>query len=461
MQKCYVIDTNVLLHSPNAIFAFNEHLVVIPEVVIEELDRFKKEGSERGASSRYISRVIDKFRLTGNLLEGVKLNNLGGTLRIEANHLTTEMPAYWEKGKNDNRILQVCKGLMESGNTAILVSRDTNMRVKASILKVPAEDFRNDKVASIEQQYTGRQTVYAPGNVIDGFYTEDTNYILPEKLLAYDENAGVLIPAAFVANQFLLIKSTDNERHTALGRFDGQKIVQLRYRNRNPFGITPRNIGQIFLQECLMMSGQEAPLVIVKGPAGTAKTFYSLAVGLHNLMDCHPKDYHHLLICRPHCMMDEGLGFLPGTEEEKLEPYMRSIKDNLFTIMSNNTPTESKDVAQVEDTVNMLFEKHIIQTEALAYQRGRSLNRYWVIFDEMQNSTPRQIKAVLTRSGYGTKTILLGDPAQIDNPLLDSQSNGLSYASEKMIGSSLCFQVTMLPEECERSPLAAEAAVRL
>lgn len=461
MSKCYVLDTNVLLHSPNSIFAFSEHTVVIPEVVIEELDRFKKENSERGAHSRQVSRLIDRFRLTGNLLEGVQLNEFGGILRLEANHLHTVMPPYWDKEKGDNRILQVCKGLTESGHTAILVSRDTNMRVKAAILEIAAEDFRNDKVAVIEQQYTGRQTVYASSETIDGFYSDDCHYIKPENLMVYDEQAGLVTPAAFITNQFLVIKSTDKDRHTALGRFDGQKIVHLRYRSRNPFGVNPRNVGQIFLQECLMMSAKEAPLVIIKGPAGTAKTFFSLAVGLHNIMECRPKDYHHLLICRPHYMLDEGLGYLPGTEAEKLEPYMRSVKDNLFTLMSGQNLTEDKEVAQVEDTVNMMFEKRIIQAEALAYQRGRSLNKYWVIFDEMQNSTPRQAKAVLTRSGYGTKTILLGDPAQIDNPLLDSQSNGLSYASEKMIGSALCFQVTMLPEECERSPLAAEAAMRL
>lgn len=461
MTKCYVLDTNVLLHSPNSIFAFNEHTIVIPEVVIEELDRFKKESSERGANSRHVSRIIDKFRLEGNLLEGVKLNEFGGILRLAANHLSTSMPSHWDREKGDNRILQVCKGLVESGQTAILVSRDTNMRVKAAILEIPAEDFKNDKVATIDQQYTGRQIVYASSEVINEFHGDDNRLLDPERLRTYDESAVLLAPATFVTNQFLLIKSTDNDKHSALGRFDGQKVVHLRYRNRNPFGVTPRNVGQIFLQECLMMSAKEAPLVIIKGPAGTAKTFYSLAVGLHNILDCRPKDYHHLLICRPHYMLDEGLGYLPGSESEKLEPYMRAIKDNLFTLMSGQSLTEDKDIASVEDTVNMMFEKRIIQAEALAYQRGRSLNKYWVIFDEMQNSTQRQAKAVLTRSGYGTKTILLGDPAQIDNPLLDSRSNGLSYSSEKMIGSKLCFQVTMLPEECERSPLAAEAAVRL
>lgn len=461
MAKCYVLDTNVLLYSPASIFAFSEHMVVIPEVVVEELDRFKNEASERGANSRQVSRLIDKLRLQGNLLEGVELNQEGGILRLESNHLHTEMPAHWERDKADNRILQVCKGMMEGGYQTILVSRDTNMRVKATILEVQAEDFRSDKVAKIDRQYTGRATVYTSSEIINQFHKDDGNWLLPEQLSSYNEDSGLITPVSLVTNQFLVIRSTDNDRHTALGRFDGRKVVHLRYRNRNPFGVTPRNVGQIFMQECLMMSAEEAPLVIIKGPAGTAKTFYSLAVGLYKCMDVRPREYHHILICRPHAMLDEGLGFLPGSEAEKLEPYMRSIKDNLFTLMADNSLVEEKEVSQAEDTVNMLFDKRVIQTEALAYQRGRSLQKYWVMFDEMQNSTPRQAKAVLTRSGQGTKIIMLGDPAQIDNPLLDSQSNGLSYAGEKMMGSKLCFQVTMLPEECERSPLAAEAAIRL
>ncbi len=461
MSKYYVLDTNVLLHSPNALFAFNEHVVVIPEVVIEELDRFKKEATERGANSRQVSRIIDKLRTQGNLLEGVPINEEGGMLQLESNHTSTVMPSYWERDKADNRILQVCKGLAETNHQTILVSRDTNMRVKASILKLQAEDFRNDKVADIDDQYTGRATVYTSTETINYFYKDDANYIAPGDLKIFDEASSSLTAPILVPNQFLVIKSVDNDRHTALGRFDGQKVVQLKYRNRNPFGVTPRNVGQIFMQECLMMSAHDAPLVIIKGPAGTAKTFYSLAVGLYKNMELKPREYHHILICRPNTLLDDGIGFLPGTEAEKIEPYMRSIKDNLFTLLSGPSATDDKDISRVEETVNMLFDNRIIQTEALAYQRGRSLAKYWVIFDEMQNSTPRQAKAVLTRSGPGTKIIMLGDPAQIDNPLLDSQSNGLSYASEKMIGSKLCFQVTLQPDECERSPLAAEAARRL
>jgi len=465
MKKYYVLDTNVLLHSPHALYAFSEHTVVIPEVVIEELDKFKKESSDRGANSRQISRIIDDLRTKGNLLQGVPLTPTGGILILEANHTATKMPTHWDERNPDNRILQISKGLTESGKTTILVSRDTNMRVKAATLNIHAEDFRNDKVSRIDKQYTGRMTAYTSSLIIDDFHKDPNQSISPESLQAFDPDIAALTEAKFVTNQFLLIKSTDNDQHAALGRFDGEKIVQLRHQKQTPFGVTPKNIGQIFMQECLMMSAKEAPLVILKGISGTAKTFYSLAVGLHNYMETKPRPYQHLLICRPNAMLDEGIGYLPGTEAEKIEPYMRAIKDNLFTLLAgsnfSHSSNEEKDFLETEDTVNMLFEKRIIQTEALAYQRGRSLQNYWVIFDEMQNATPRQTKAVLTRPGLGTKIVLLGDPAQIDHPLLDSQSNGLSYASEKMMGSKLCFQVTMLPEECERSPLAAEAAMRL
>lgn len=461
MNKCYVIDTNVLLHSPNAIFTFNEHTVIIPEVVLEELDRFKSESSERGANSRQVSRIMDKLRTTGNLLQGVSLNPQGGILQIETNHLDAKLPANWREKRADNRILQVCKGLAEKHFYPILVSRDTNMRVKAAILNISAEDFRNEKVASIQDQYTGRATIYTTSENINNFHQNPLNVIDPALLFTYDENSQTLTGCSFETNQFLLICSTDNDRHTALGRFDGEKVVHLRHHQHKPFGVIPRNVGQIFMQECLMMNASEAPLVIIKGPAGTAKTFYSLAVGLHQHFDCRPRQYNHILICRPNIPMDEDIGFLPGSEMDKVSPFMRGVRDNLFTLMNGNALEDPKELMQAEDTVQLLFDKHTIQTEALAFQRGRSLQKYWVILDEMQNSTPRQAKGVLTRPGLGTKIILLGDPAQIDHPYLDSQSNGLVYASEKMRGSKLCFQVTLQHDECERSPLAAEAAIRL
>ena len=461
MSKYYVLDTNVLLHSPVAVFAFNEHVVVIPEVVLEELDKFKSEPAERGANSREVSRILDGLRQQGNLLSGVPINEAGGILRIESNHTAVRIPTHWPTDRPDNRILQICRGLIDSGNVTVLVSRDTNLRVKSAILGIPAEDFRNEKVGNLQDQYTGRIEVYSDSAAIDEFYEDDVNGIDPRALYTYDEEKSSLSPADLTINQFVHIRAADNERQSALGRFDGKRVVHLRYRDSNPFGVVPRNAGQLFMQECLMADPSEAPLVIIKGMAGTAKTFYALAVGLHKCMDKRPRDYNHMLICRPNVPMDEDIGFLPGSESEKIGPYMRGIRDNLFTLMSGHKMTEQKDIEQVEETVQMLFERRIIQTEALAYQRGRSLQKYWMILDEMQNSTPRQAKGVITRPGLGTKIILLGDPAQIDHPYLDSQTNGLVYAAEKMRGSRLCFQVTLTADECERSPLAAEAAMRL
>jgi len=459
--KHYVLDTNVLLHSPRAIFTFSEHTIVIPEVVLEELDRFKSEPNDRGANSREVSRIIDQLRSQGKLIDGVSLNDEGGILRIAINHLETPLPPHWDRLKADNRILQVCRGLSDEGQQVVLVSRDTNMRVKADMLDITAEDFRNEKVAKIEDQYTGRADVYTTSDDINQFHGDAANFLSVGDLRIFDESTHNMLEPVLTTNQFLVIHSVDNDRHTALGRFDGSKVVRLKYLDHNPFGVIPRNVGQIFMQESLMLGADEAPLVIIKGPAGTAKTFYSLAVGLHRFMDCRPRDYHHVLICRPNVPMDEDIGYLPGSEQEKIDPYMRAVRDNLFTLMAGHSITESKEIEQVEDTVQMLFEKRVIQTEALAYQRGRSLQRYWMILDEMQNSTPRQAKGVITRPGIGTKIVLLGDPEQIDHPFLDSRTNGLVYASEKMKGSKFCFQVTLTYDECERSPLAAEAAIRL
>lgn len=460
-MKYYVLDTNVLLHSSRALYLFNEHFVILPEVVLEEIDKFKTEATERGANSREVSRIIDRLLQQGNLLTGIVVNDDGGILRVETNHLTTEMPPHLDMKKPDNRILQVCKGLAEQGCKVVLVSRDTNLRVKASILNIVAEDFRNDKVSEVDKQYTGRAVVYAPSSALDEFHAGDRAVLDPAELHMFDEESNELVTASLSTNQFLLIRSTENDRHTALGRFDGKAVVHLRYHKQTPFGLVPRNVGQIFVQECLLMSAEEAPLVILKGPAGTAKTLYSLGVGLHKMMECRSLEYHHLLICRPNVPMDEDIGFLPGSEAEKISPFMRGVRDNLFTLMNSKECEDLRELTQTEDSVQMLFDNHVIQTEALAFQRGRSLQKYWMILDEMQNSTPRQAKGVITRPGIGTKIIIVGDPAQIDHPYLDSQSNGLVYASEKMRGSKLCYQVTLTHDECERSPLAAEAAMRL
>jgi len=284
-MKHYVLDTSVLLHSPNALFAFNEHVVVLPEVVLEELDHFKSESSDRGVNSRQVSRIIDSLLAAGNLLDGVPINDHGGILKIETTHLSTRMPEYWDHSRADNRILQVCKGLSEINRNVILVSRDTNMRVKAAILNIQAEDFRNDKVPDVEEQYSGRAVVYASSAVINAFHGDDAGHIDPAGLYTFDERSNTLLPVSLSVNEFVLICSTDNDQHKALGRFDGRSVVHLRYHKRSPFGVVPRNVGQIFMQECLMMSAEEAPLVIIKGLSLLVvfckKIFINIHMGLH------------------------------------------------------------------------------------------------------------------------------------------------------------------------------------
>ena len=210
-----------------------------------------------------------------------------------------------------------------------------------------------------------------------------------------------------------------------------------------------------------MTGAAEAPLVIVKGMAGTAKTFYSLAVGLHAMLEQDQPPYRRILISRPNVHFDDDIGFLPGDEGEKIAPLLRPVIDNLELLVDQNEDERFADEVSLSGKVEELFDRDIVSAQALNFIRGRSVAKTYLIIDEAQNLTPRQAKGIITRAGIGTKIILLGDPNQIDNPLLDERTNGLSYASEHMKGSPLCFQVSLTAEECERSALATDAVRRL
>ncbi|WHH57003.1 PhoH family protein [Petroclostridium sp. X23] len=458
MKKTYVLDTNVLLQSPQALQSFGNNIVVLPEVVLEELDKFKKESNELGANARYVARYLDKLREKGRLSDGVSLEN-GGIIKVEMNHYHVELPKSWDKYSCDNRILQVCKGLKEDGHSVFLITKDIFERIKGDIVDVIAQDFFNEQVQKYEEQYTGRIEVYTHPDKINEFYSNHKP-IKAEDVMVYASESKPTIPDLEV-NQFMIIHSFNNSKQTALGRFDGKEIRPLNYLNINPFGVNPRNAGQKFMQEALFADADRVPLVIVKGPAGTAKTFYALAVGLHKILEERDKIYRKILVFRPNVMMDEELGFLPGTEEEKIAPFMRPIRDNLEVLIDNDDERRYSNEKELKDKVDELFDRKIITSEAIAYLRGRSLNRHWVIIDEAQNLTPKQVKGIITRAGMGTKIILLGDPHQIDHPFLDERTNGLCYAAEKMKGSKLCCQITLSEDECERSPLAYEAATRM
>lgn len=235
--------------------------------------------------------------------------------------------------------------------------------------------------------------------------------------------------------------------------------------NDRPFGVKARNVGQRFMHEALLLDAQTAPLVLVKGTAGTAKTFYAMAAGLEMVLE--QGVYHKILVCRPNAQFDEDIGFLPGNEQEKISPLLRPIIDNLEILFEKEDDykkdRKEKNNAEndLKNRIDYLFDTGVIIAEAMNFMRGRSIKNTYLVIDEAQNLSPRQVKGIITRVGEGTKVVLLGDPEQIDHPLLDSRTNGLSYAAERMKGSPLCVQLTMLSEECERSALALDAARRM
>lgn len=246
-----------------------------------------------------------------------------------------------------------------------------------------------------------------------------------------------------------------------LGRVENGRIVPLTFKKSKPYGVSPKNAGQYFLQEALMQTAEKAPLVIVKGMAGTAKTFYTLAVGLEKVLNNPTGEYRRILISRPNAQFDADIGFLPGDEQEKISPLMRPVIDNLEQLIDSNEERRYEDERELKGKVEEIFDRGLIQAEALNFIRGRSIVKTYLIIDEAQNMTPGQVKGIITRAGAGTKIVLLGDPCQIDRPFLDERTNGLSYASERMKGSPLCWQITMTADECERSALAADAVKRL
>ena len=457
MVKIYVIDTNVLLDAPYAIESFEDNEVILPLAVLEELDHFKKADGEIGVNARKVIRYLEQQRQKGELTKGVPLET-GGTLQVEKNFVDVLLPEDLSADTMDNRILKVCIGLSGSREEqVILVTKDILLRIKAQILGLEAENFITDQVLEHENQYTGRCEVYVPEELFKNFKKKgvpaDQVYILKED----GENQ---VPG-LEENQFVILRADQSAKKTQLGRVENGIIRKLEYRKQSPYGISPRNAGQYFLQEALMQPADKAPLVIVKGMAGTSKTFYSLAVGLEKMLNHPTGEYRRILVCRPNAQFDDDIGFLPGDEQEKISPLMRPIIDNLEQLIDSSEEERYQDEELLRGKLDEIFAREIIQAEALNFIRGRSIVKTYLIIDEAQNTTPDQIKGIITRAGKDTKIILLGDPNQIDRPFLDERTNGLSYASEHMKGSPLCWQITMAAEECERSALAMEAVRRL
>jgi len=436
-SRVYVLDTNVLLYDPKALFVFDEHDVVIPMTVIEEIDRFKKDLNETGRNARTISRYLDKLRERGSLRSGVELHG-GGRLRVDYVTHDPNLPITWGPETNDNRILRSVVRLAEDHDVA-LVTRDTNMRLKCDALGVSAEDYQNARI-SVDEQYTGLRDLLVSPDLIDRVYADGH-----VDLEALDS------PQAS-PQEFLHLKADDGTNKSAMVRVDrrrGRANKVGSYRE-GVWGIFARNREQLFALDLLL--DDDLSLVTINGVAGTGKTLLAIAAGLQRVCDDHA--YRKLLVSRPIFPLGRDIGFLPGDIGEKLNPWMKPIFDNLELLLS--TRQEHTSGSDKEPEYAYLLDQKIIEVEPLTYIRGRSIPRQYLVVDEAQNLTPHEIKTVLTRAGEGTKVVMTGDPGQIDNPYVDAMSNGLTYCIERFKDADIVGHITL--RKGERSPLAELAA---
>ncbi len=437
MVKIYVLDTNVLIHDPKSIFNFEENEVVIPIYVIEEIDKLKKDQSQLGASARIVARKIDKLREGGKLSEGVALEN-GGKLRVEIAGAVDTLPESLREDVMDNRILAVAKHLKEiqKESEVILVTKDINMRIKSDSMGIEVEDYETDSV-NIGELYSGVEELVISDNIIDRYY--DKGYI---------EVTDIGYNGKIYPNQFFDLVSTDNVKKQALGiyREDSRRIEKLIHSEEKIWGVKGRNREQKYALEILM--DKNIKVVTLVGKAGTGKTLLALAAGLEQVVE--KGIYKKMFVARPIMPMGRDIGFLPGSEKEKLRPWVQPIYDNFDFLAGNKGNDESeKIVAQLEN-------KGLLKIEALTYIRGRSIPAGFMIIDEAQNLTPHEIKTIVTRAGEETKIVFTGDPYQIDNPYLDANSNGLTYLAEKFKNETISGHVTLI--KGERSRLAEIAA---
>ncbi len=435
MKKIYVLDTNVLLQTPQALLGFSDNTIVIPEAVLEELDNKKRDPDpEIRANVRWVARFMDKLRAKGKLDEGVELEN-GGTLKVELNCVNVELPPSWVQSKMDNRILAVAKSKKETGECPVaIVTRDIFLRIKADIIGIPAQDYHNEQVVDLPDQYTGWEEASVSNDKIDEIYSQKKIPWKPFK------------PP--ISNKYFILKGVT--KGSALARYSSESLVLLN--DLSNFYSFKLDTMQRFAREAL--ENDSIPLVTISGATGSGKTMLALGIGINKI----ETGYRRMLICRPTVSMGEDLGFLPGTEQDKIAPYMRPIYDNLEQLL-DSSPDRYKDEKQLDGKVNYLFMTRKVVMEAIAYLQGRSLVKQWVLIDEAQNLTPKQAKGIITRAGEGTKIVLVGDPGQINQPYLDSRTNGLSWVIETMKGSDLYAHVCLT--DTKRSPLATEAAARM
>ncbi len=435
-MKNYILDTTVLFYDSQALFKFEDNNVIIPITVIEDVDHFKKDLTETGRNARQTSRYLDELRKSGTLTKGVKLDN-GGILYVKMGDSETgkRVPREFQERQRANQILSTALDVKEkAGNVpTILVTKDINLRIKADALGLVVEDYESDRV-EIEELYSGYVSKKVESSVID----------------AYFEKGSIPFGEALYSNQYLELIDDKNPDRIALGRYDAKekKIVRLVSEGKEGmFRIKPRNTEQLFTMDALL--NDSIQLVTLVGKAGTGKTLLAVAASLSKTID--DNMFTRILVSRPTLPMGKDIGFLPGTVEEKLTPWMYPIIDNVDLLLRS----EAKARRHIRG-FKELMDTGILVIEPLTYIRGRSIHNQYLIVDEAQNLTPHEIKTIMTRVGDGTKIVLTGDPYQIDNPYIDSSSNGLTYVVEKFKNQDIAAHVTLT--KGERSVLSELAA---
>jgi len=434
-KKTYVIDTSVFLSDANALFRFKNNDIVIPIKVLEEVDKHKKRQDSVGFNARLIIKHLDALRVKGSLAKGIRLGKGMGILRVAK--ASKSLPKDLDFSVPDHQIISVAfhESQENEKRKVIVVSRDINMRVIADSLGLPSEDYEtNSIIEDKDKVYEGFAEILVDDEFIERFYDGEQMFLEPSN-----------VKIKLYPNQFILLISSSNPKKSAICRFlefkSPLKSINVKEYSKS-WGVVPRNKEQTFAYDLLF--DDNIPLVSLIGRAGSGKTLMAIAAGLEQTIGFAERKYKKIVVSRPVQPMGKDIGFLPGTMEEKMGPWLMPIHDNLEFILGNKSQIKS------------YFEKGLIEVEALTYIRGRSISNAFIIIDEAQNLTAHEVKTIITRVGEGTKVILTGDIEQIDNIYTNETSNGLTYAIEKFKGSELVGHITF--RKGERSKIATLAS---
>ncbi len=432
MKKTYILDTNVFLTNAQSVYEFKNNDIIVPLKVLDEIDKHKKRQDGVGLNARSIIRILDDLRTKGNLHKGVRLAKGKGILSVRGYDIT-DLPVGCDIESADNEILTTALTEMKKNpkRKVILVTRDINMRVKCDSLAIMTEDYAPNKVVNDEKNlFTGFKKHLVDDQIIDQLYAGEDIFL--------DKEDGFFFP-----NEFIMLVSSSNEKKTALARFYSyeRRIEKIADAKDAIWGLKPRNKEQTFALK--LLNDPEVQVITLVGKAGCGKTLLAIASGLDQVLES--QLYKKLIVSRPVQPLGKDIGYLPGTMEEKMKPWLMPIQDNIDFLLNGK-----------KDHISHLFDDGTIQIEALTYIRGRSISNAFIIIDEAQNLTTHELKTIITRVGENTKIVLTGDIEQIDSVYLDATSNGLSYAVEKFKNHGIAGHITLV--KGERSKVATLAS---